>query len=88
MRYNVQLCPTPFFDASDTRAWRNECWYPDSTARLSDILDGWMDDYIHMRLVGQPRNHGALLHSGRSDDPSHVRQTYISQEKGRRLTYP
>lgn len=48
------------FEADDPRAWRNECANPGSTARLSDILNEWKDDYAQLRLIGQTNGRGPL----------------------------
>lgn len=60
MSYEPQILHDPVFEADDPRAWRNECANPGSTARLSNILDEWKEEYASLRWIGlaglsQPR---------------------------------
>ncbi|CAI9627207.1 unnamed protein product [Alternaria burnsii] len=60
MRYQVQTLHDPVFGADDPRAWRNECSNPGSTARLSDILNEWKNDYAQLHLIGQTNGRGPV----------------------------
>jgi hypothetical protein len=68
MCYSVQWLHDPVFEADDPRAWRNQCANPGSTARLSNIIDEWKHDYVHLHLIGQPSRYGLLLHTETSDE--------------------
>jgi hypothetical protein len=72
MSYQVQALHDPVFEADDPRAWRNECANPGSTARLSDILNEWKDDYAQLRLIGQTNGNGPL-HAETSGEEYKVR---------------
>jgi hypothetical protein len=60
MRYQVQTLYDPVFGADDPRAWRNECANPGSTARLSDILNEWKNDYAQLHMIGQTNGRGPV----------------------------
>lgn len=72
MCYQVQTLYDPVFETNDPRAWRNECTNPGSTARLSDILNEWKDDYAQLRLIGQTNGNG-LVHAETSGEEYKVR---------------
>ena len=68
MRYQVQTLYNPVFGADDPRAWRNECASPGSTARLSDILNEWKNDYAQLHLIGQTNGRGPVHADGSGDE--------------------
>jgi hypothetical protein len=68
LRYQVQTLNDPVFEASDPRAWRNECVDPASTARLGDILSEWKDDYAQLGLIGQMNGKEPVHCESRGED--------------------
>jgi hypothetical protein len=53
LQYNTQTLHDPVFQADDSRAWRNECYNPGSTARIGDILGKWKEKYTQLEFIGR-----------------------------------
>ncbi|KAF2022762.1 hypothetical protein EK21DRAFT_82465 [Setomelanomma holmii] len=74
----VMLDTTDVFEADDPRAWRNECANPGSTARLSDILNEWKDDYAQLRLIGQTNGNGPVHAETSGEEYKELRALMLS----------
>lgn len=77
MRYEALWLREPVFDADDPRAWRNHCANLGSTARLTDILKEWKDDYARLDLIGQI-NGNEPLHAESSGEEYKVRMHFCA----------